>query len=79
MMNPDAMTDIKSMILLSASWGLSVMCKVMLGIDVQSVMLSVTITEVVGVLSGLGSLGLTLVTGWHYILKIREMKRKRKG
>jgi hypothetical protein len=34
--------------------------------------------ELVGILSGVGSFGLSIITAWHYLMKIRDMKSKRR-
>ena len=65
----------KSIGLLLLSWSLSFWTKYTLNIEVGSLLNHISPTDLVGVLSGLGSFGLSVITAWHYLARIRELKR----
>jgi hypothetical protein len=73
-----AMPATKGIIMLAISWTLSLWSKYSLRLDLHQLLIHITPSELVGVLSGLGSFGLSIITAWHYLSKIRDMKKKDK-
>ncbi len=74
--NHFVMPGVKGLMMLMISWGLSICSKYSLGLELKQLFIHITPTELVGVLSGLGSFGLSVITAWHYLAKIRDMNRK---
>lgn len=74
--NHFVMPGTKGLMMLMISWGLSIWSKYILGLELKQLFIHITPTELVGVLSGLGSFGLSVITAWHYLAKIRDMNRK---
>lgn len=67
----------RGVMMLVISWALSIWSKYSLGIELSQLLIHITPTELVGVLSGLGSFGLSIITAWHYLAKIRDMKNNK--
>lgn len=61
--------------LLLLSWTLSIWTKHSLNLEFSRLLIHISPTELVGVLSGLGSFGLSVITAWHYLARIRDMRR----
>lgn len=70
--------SVPGFLLLTVSWAMSLCAKLALNIDLHSLFANWTPEQAVGVLSGLGSLALSIITGTHYLLKIKQLLGERK-
>ena len=69
----------KGIVMLLSCWTLSLWCKLKLGIDYSHITTRLSVGDLIGYASGIGSLALTILAGTHYWLKIQDILKKRRA
>lgn len=62
--------------MLAMCWTLSIWSKCFCGVDLRTIFSHFNAQSLVSVLSGMGSIALSGIAGYHYWLKVKQMKRE---